>query len=65
MESKYVIKERKKNRLWYFQLLAANGTVIATSPDFYSKAAVENGITSVRKNAETHIVEYPETFKNK
>lgn len=64
MENKYVIKQ-KKNGSWHFHLLAKNGTVIATSPDFYTKSAVENGIASVRKNAETHIVEYPETFKNK
>ena len=62
MESKNIITQKKKN--WYFHLLADNGTVIATSPYFYTKAAVENGIASVRKNAETHIVEYPETFKN-
>ena len=34
-----------------FRLKARNGEIIATSEDYSSKAACENGIESVRKNA--------------
>jgi uncharacterized protein YegP (UPF0339 family) len=36
---------------WRFNLLATNGQVIASSESYNSKAAAQNGIESVRKNA--------------
>ena len=40
-----------------FRLKAANGKVIAVSEGYVSKAACENGIDSVRKNAEVAEIE--------
>ena len=47
--SKFVIREVKTGIK--FDLKATNGQVIATSEVYESKAACENGIESVRKNA--------------
>ena len=47
--SKFVIREVKSGIK--FDLKATNGQVIATSEAYESKAACENGIESVRKNA--------------
>ena len=47
--SKFVIREVKSGIK--FDLKATNGQVIATSEVYESKAACENGIESVRKNA--------------
>lgn len=45
--------ERKKstNAKWYFNLKATNGQVIGTSEMYESEAGMENGISSVKKNA--------------
>lgn len=45
--------ERKvsKNEKFYFNLKATNGQIIGTSEMYESKAACENGIESVKKNA--------------
>ena len=42
---------RDKAGAFRFRLKARNGEIIATSEDYTSKAACENGIESVRKNA--------------
>lgn len=47
--SKFVIREVKSGIK--FDLKATNGQVIATSEVYESKAACENGIESIRKNA--------------
>ena len=41
-----------KNGEYVFNLKAANGQVILTSQMYKSKASCENGIASVKKNAE-------------
>ena len=49
---------RDKAGQYRFRLKARNGEIIATSEDYTSRAACENGIASVRKNApEAEIVE--------
>ena len=40
-----------------FRLKASNGEIIATSEGYKSKAGCKNGIESVRKNADSEIVE--------
>jgi uncharacterized protein YegP (UPF0339 family) len=40
-----------KNGQYYFNLKASNGQVIGTSEMYRSKDGVENGISSVKKNA--------------
>lgn len=52
---KFVIK--KTNTGIKFDLKAGNGEVIATSEVYTTKAACENGIASVRKNAPAAAVE--------
>ena len=47
--SKFVIREVPSGIK--FALKATNGQVIATSEGYTTKAACENGIASVRKNA--------------
>ncbi len=47
--AKFVIKETKTG--FRFNLVAGNGEVIGTSETYSTKAACENGIESVRKNA--------------
>ncbi len=48
---KFVMTTRT-NGEFQFNLKAGNGQVILTSEGYTSKAACENGISSVRKNAE-------------
>lgn len=48
---KFVIT-KGKNDEFYFKLKADNGQVILTSEGYSSKAACENGIESVKKNAQ-------------
>ncbi len=50
MAAKFVIKKGTTGK-FHFNLLATNGQVIATSEAYESKAAVLNGIESVKKNA--------------
>ena len=40
-----------------FNLKAGNGEIIATSEGYKSKAGCKNGIESVKKNADSEIVE--------
>ncbi|WP_257670159.1 YegP family protein [Parapedobacter tibetensis] len=47
---KFVIKTRK-NGEFQFVLKAGNGEVILTSEGYTTKAACENGVASVKKNA--------------
>ena len=51
--------DRKKstNNKHYFNLKAANSQIIGTSEMYESSSAMENGITSVRKNAPGATVE--------
>lgn len=53
--AKFVIKETKTG--FRFNLVAGNGEVIGTSETYSTKAACENGIESVRKNAEVAKIE--------
>ena len=46
----FEIKEAK-NGQYVFNLKAGNGEIIATSEMYTTKAAAQNGIESVRKNA--------------
>lgn len=48
---KFVIKKRT-NGEFQFNLKASNGQVILTSEGYSSKSGCENGIESVRKNAQ-------------
>jgi len=50
MAAKFVLKKGSSGK-FHFNLLAANGQVIATSETYESKAAAINGIESVKKNA--------------
>ncbi len=50
MTAKFVLKKGSTGK-YHFNLLAANGQVIATSEAYESKAATLNGIESVKKNA--------------
>jgi uncharacterized protein len=47
---KFVLKKGSSGK-FHFNLLAANGQVIATSEAYESKQAAVNGIESVKKNA--------------
>ncbi|MFH5836458.1 YegP family protein [Proteiniclasticum sp. C24MP] len=49
MSSKFIVKETKTGMK--FDLLAANGQVIATSEVYASRKSVKNGIASVKTNA--------------
>lgn len=46
----FVIKQAKDGQ-FYFNLTAKNGQVIASSEMYTTKAACENGISSVKENA--------------
>lgn len=48
---KFVISERK-NGEFQFNLLAGNGQIILSSEGYTTKSACENGVESVRKNAQ-------------
>jgi len=48
--SKFIIKKRT-NGEFQFNLKAGNGEIILTSEGYSSRAACENGIESVQKNA--------------
>lgn len=48
---KFEIKQAKNDQ-YHFNLKAANGQIILTSEMYTTKAACENGIESVKKNAE-------------
>jgi uncharacterized protein YegP (UPF0339 family) len=50
MAGKFVLKKGQSGK-FHFNLVAANGQVIATSETYNSKEAALNGIESVRKNA--------------
>lgn len=52
---KYVVK--KTNTGIKFDLKAGNGEIIANSEVYSSKAACLNGIESVKKNADSEVVE--------
>lgn len=56
MAGKFVLKKGASGK-FHFNLVAANGQVIATSETYNSKESAENGIESVRKNAPDAVVE--------
>lgn len=51
MPGRYVLNKNDKGK-WYFNLQAGNYEVILQSEMYESKAAAENGIDSVRRNAQ-------------
>lgn len=48
---KFEIYQSEKNQEYYFRLKAGNGENILASEGYTSKAACENGVESVKKNA--------------
>jgi uncharacterized protein len=52
MAAKFVVKKGSTGK-FRFNLLAANGQVIATSESYESKASAINGIESVKRSAPT------------
>ena len=50
MAAKFVLKKGSTGK-FRFNLVAANGQVIATSESYESKASAINGIESVKRNA--------------
>ena len=53
----YSIGDRGPHTYWYFNLIATNGRVIATSETYESKQACLKGLNSVRRNAPNAVVE--------
>ncbi len=51
MAGKFELKQAK-NGEYHFNLLAGNGQIILTREMYKTKASAENGIESVKKNAE-------------
>ena len=51
-EDKHYERARSKNNKFYFNLKAANGQVIGTSQMYEAEAGRDNGIESVKKNAQ-------------
>lgn len=56
MAGKFIMTKDKKGE-FRFKLVAANGQTIAVSEGYATKAACQNGIESVRKNAPDATVE--------
>ena len=56
MPAKFVLSKDKGGK-FRFNLLATNGQVIASSEGYNTKAAANNGINSVKKNAATAAVQ--------
>jgi uncharacterized protein YegP (UPF0339 family) len=50
MAGKFVVKQGSSGK-YHFNLVAANGQVIATSESYESKSAALKGIESVKNNA--------------
>lgn len=51
MAGKFVIKTAKNGKV-HFNLKASNGQIVLTSEKYESRKAAENGIESVKKNAQ-------------
>ena len=51
MAGKFELYQSEKNKEYYFRLKAGNGEIILGSEGYTTKAACENGIASVQKNA--------------
>lgn len=56
MAAKYELYT-SKNGEFRFRLKASNGEIIATSEGYTSKSAAQNGIASVKKNADAEVVD--------
>jgi uncharacterized protein YegP (UPF0339 family) len=63
MAGKFELKVAKNGK-YYFSLLAGNGQNILQSEMYESKAAAENGIASVKKNADNDALYSREESKN-
>ena len=57
MSQSYFELKKTSDGQFMFNLVAPNGEVIATSERYTTKAAAENGIASVKKNAPTATTE--------
>lgn len=58
MAGKFELYEDKSGG-FRFRLKAGNGEVIATSQGYKTKKSALNGIDSVRRNADSQVVEVP------
>ncbi|GAA1050490.1 YegP family protein [Arthrobacter russicus] len=58
MAGKFELYEDKSGG-FRFRLKAGNGEVIATSQGYKTKKSAMNGIDSVRRNADSQVVEVP------
>ncbi|MGB3732789.1 YegP family protein [Microbacterium sp.] len=56
MAGKYELYQDKGGD-WRFRLKAGNGEVIATGQGYASKSGALNGIDSVRRNADSEVIE--------
>ncbi|MBN9605747.1 MAG: YegP family protein [Actinomycetales bacterium] len=56
MAGKFELYQDKSGH-YRFRLKAGNGEIIATSEAYNSKASAKNGIESVKKNADSPVVE--------
>lgn len=48
---KFVIKKSEKTGQFWFNIVASNGQVLATSEQYKAKASAKNAIESIQKNA--------------
>ncbi|WP_188193732.1 YegP family protein [Nonomuraea sp. SYSU D8015] len=53
MAGRYVLKKTSSG--YRFNLVAANGEIIATSESYTTKASALNGIDAVRRNADARV----------
>ncbi len=56
-KGKYELLKSRDNK-FYFVLKAPNGEIIATSEMYSSKQSAINGISSIKTNADSDIVDY-------
>jgi uncharacterized protein len=48
---KFQIFKSKKNKQWYFRLVARNGKIVAQSEGYKGKHGAKNGVASIQKGA--------------
>lgn len=48
---KFVIKKSKKSGQYWFNIVASNGQILATSEQYVAKASAESAIKSIQKSA--------------
>lgn len=61
---KFELYQSEKSQEYYFRLKAGNGEIILGSEGYTTKAACENGIASVKKNASDEGKYETKTAKN-